>query len=1270
MRYWSAITLFILAHVHVVNSQVVDPVSGRFQLSIPLGSIQALDVSVPVGIYHHGNALRVSEGGGACGLGWNLSVGGAVTRMLRGLPDDYNVSGDSRKGWLFNSNATAVNNFTSGSDDNLSICTDEQNDWNFLVGRGYVNDTEPDIFYVSAPGLSAQFVFGTDGLPKLLTHQDISITVLKDANQVITGFTVKNNTGMLYTFDLVEPVKRKAIRWKPLINPAYFLTEFNQYDTELTYTATWLLTAVQSTATGTLATFSYNQGEEATSNRYVTRIKQSASNSADTIYFVQERVTPRYIHQVSLKNYRIEFVWTNGLIKHVKFGATNQSDAREYNFDYVSMYSVSDNHEVKHTKSFLREIKQIVNCKAYPSYRFNYSAVNLSGETVDVPWKSNFKQDWYGFYNGVSDNKNIPTVYFYSSQSDGKRLRVTQNGTPTNTYTGNNRAPVQSFTAFGALEKIDWPSGGYTAIEYELNKYKETGVSGELNGGGLRVKKLITSGGEAAVGKEPTEHGAYRQVTKEYEYVLSDNSSSGKILYPPAYAFATGDSVIRSVTLLGEPPEVLYTRVVEKIPGQGRRVLEFEIPGTYPSTEDGIWKATKSKIARSASLGCPPAGNLKNGYYTLPFAPSSNFDFARGQLAKVEEYSETGTLVRERTITYTVLTKNPSTLKGLAFEKIGNTYHFGQYEMLTGRVKLVSTETVKEMGEENPSVHIQSTTAYAYNSDAFLETITTTNTDGSVKQEKIRYAKNFNLTVPTDTASIALKALNDNFRHGEIVERIQRYTPPGGTQKVVGAELVTYRDYGGGRILPYYLYAFPQGIGTITEATIVGQNLHPDGNYFLVKTLKEYDGNGYLINEQDNKRNKVGHHYALDYSLPVATFYNAKAQHAIYEGFEMHTGRGLNPIGAAEAGWTGEKAYLLTTSNPLLSSSTNLIVKGESKYRVSCWVKAAQSTTITFNAKNGSTTQASLNLSNPVNNTWVYLEGEMNMASVSNAFQLEVKVSSHTAIIDDIVFMPTSARVALSTFKPVTGVTSATDDRGNSITYTYDEYGRLQHTFDRHRNLIQRNEYIFQAEVPPTLNANFSSNTTIFQAGQQVTFTAGENCLEVTYAWEVVQDGAGQIGTGSNSTLQFTFPAVGQYNVKLTVSSNYGEASYTQTICVDKRQIPPFIRVTHAAQTDPYINYSCNSDDTNKTFSILSYPSGDGITVKFRWSILSQGDWYALTNDLDLPSIEHAMGGGDYTIRCIVTETYANFTCPDSGGLTIETDLYATITYVNNEPCQ
>lgn len=261
--------------------------------------------------------------------------------------------------------------------------------------------------------------------------------------------------------------------------------------------------------------------------------------------------------------------------------------------------------------------------------------------------------------------------------------------------------------------------------------------------------------------------------------------------------------------------------------------------------------------------------------------------------------------------------------------------------------------------------------------------------------------------------------------------------------------------------------------------------------------------------------------------------------------------------------------------------------------------------------------------------------------------------------------------IGLTTFRPNTGLTSSTDDRGNSVKYSYDDYRRPLNTFDRNRNVIKRNEYVLQAEVLPSLNPNFSSNTSIYQTDQQIMFTAEANCVGVTYAWLLKNSSATTIAKGNNTAFQYTFTALGQYSLTLTVSSIFGQISYSDNICVNNTLISPQISVTHQASTDPLIEYSCYGNDNNKTFTVTNLPFAPGLVKTFVWLILlPSGSWSEIPDTFNLSSIEHSMGGGSYTIRCIVSVQYPDVSCNENMRIISTSTVQVNITYVNNETCQ
>lgn len=1148
-----------------VRGQSVDPLSGRLQFSLPVTTLRGNDISIPITLYHHGGSHQVAEGEDQCGLGWGLSAGGAISRVVRGLPDEVNLS--DRKGWLHNNNGQTVQNLNLLANDDLTDCSDESGDFNTLetlVGS-MVNDTEPDVFFVRAPGLSAEFVFGVDGLPRLLTHQDISI-VYSGGN-----FTVKTTNGLTYNFNNPEMVNKST--QKGGCNLQDINTECRYYTTSISYISRWRLSSITSEVTGTVANFSYTAvSEENIGRRYLT---------IDSMRYVETRnASHTRISSISLKTFTAIFSWSNNVLSKVTVTETGSSDKIECQLSYTTIADQPAYPLLPISKPLLTKVF-LSNNSPFSMYQFQYAVM-----PTEV-WRKQWQMDFFGYHNAISTNKNDPTLYFYNSESNGKRLRVTPipGGNPT-IHPGSDRTVNNQSNGAGALQKIIMPGGGYAAVTYESNTYWDASTNQELNGGGVRVKKLVMQGGEIAFGKNIDDANSYRSVVKEYEYKLANNNSSGMLLAPVKLGYVLASGIKKSVHNMGDESEIMYSRVTEKISGQGKRVFEYNIPGVFPETTNGEWKATKSRIARKSSSSCIPIGMVKNGFYTFPFAPATNYNHKRGLLSRVSEFSETGVFVRERLQTYTELTSNPLLIQGLKFEKIDDIYHYGIYEILTGRVMVLQQEIVKEASEETPGLWLQTTTDYTYNNNMVRE-IKTTMPDNSIVTRRIKYAKDFQFTNPsTDTMAVALKKLNDQFRHTEIVEEINKVKLPGLTE-TISSTLITYRNFTGDRVMPYNIRTLPVG-AVLTEAYPSSQNFQADTDYRLVKTFKEYDNEGRLLTEVDFRKNRTSYHYALNTSAQVAVLANASAQQAIYEGLETPTSFGLTATGSGityPAGWTGKKGISFTNSSAKLVSSTNLVQKGGDVYRASCWVYAQSGLKIFFKA-NGTVLGE---LTNPQTNVWNYLEAVINMSAISGPFTLEVNTnatSSLPVILDDIVFIPRDARISFQTFLPLTGITSTTDDRGFSTITAFDEAKRPDYVMDRNRNVVSRNDYSTKNNPPPCiLTAQFTKSPTAIVLNTPITFGASQSCGgSITYKWEV--DGLVQASTTNAMTYTFTTP--GKHNVKLTVSEGqFGSESFTETVCVG-------IQLSMQAHDlfDNFVNpetqsFDCNSNNTPLTYSVI-----------------------------------------------------------------------------------
>lgn len=1140
----------ILATATIAIAQPSIPVdlhTGRPTITMPITSIGEGDISVPILVAYTGDGVRVGEGEGTAGMSWSLAGGGAVYRELRGLPDDYLGTGtDTRKGWLYNNNASAIQNFTSSSNDDLSSCSDEVADYNFLnAAYDGFNDTEPDIFNFQAPGLSGQFVFGADGLPKLIPYQDIKITITRlNGTGPIEEIIIKNNKGIQYTFSMKETMKKHTYPFNGVTTIDHFQREYKMYRTPASFTASWQLLRIDSPS-GAEVLFGYYTAETGMAADKVTIVDEA--DSVHQLYAISQEVSQRQLHMISSSNINAEFIWEDNRIDRIKI--TQFGREREFDFIYQK---VRDNRTGTFaygaSRSFLKEIKQVEDCVTFPSFRFDY--VNINGVSCDLPFKDEMFQDLWGYYNGTSTTR-VPDIHIYNGQSNAERFRLSTipGQSPSTTLDGAGRTVNTNVIATGALSKIHYPSGSFAEIEYQANQYFDATANASLLGGGIRVSRTKLTGAEK---------GSASIIT-DYEYLATDGQTSGRLLYRPVYAFYDGTSIIRSEHNLAPDGGVYYLRVTVKQTGKGKTVYDFLAPNLYPATAQSDWNATKSKIARVPGPSCAVIGSQVNAFYTFPFPPSTNYDFERGLLDKITYYNEAAAIVQEKIYTYSRLTTTAVTIKGVAYDRLPQNFVFGQYAILANLDKPIQTETVRSADEITPANKIEASTTYKYSSTHYmLDSVLVTNSDGSIHKTKYRYAKDFVVTNPNtaNLAAVAIKSLNDNNRHGELIETIQILKEPSVAQQVLGASLSLFKDFGSGKILPHQVYVQPPATGyTLTTVSGSPQIISVGSSYKLASTVQSYNEIGLPISILNDKRRKSGVHYAYG-GIPVASLSNSYGEEAIYTGFETGAWNfsTFTPSGTGSsnlvAGWIGSDGLSIPAGTYKLTS--NSIQKGGTKYRFSCWAKASGSPTITFKAMNGTTAQATGTVvyNSGQANQWQYLEAELNTTSVNSTFTLEISTSA-VVELDEIRFYPAHSAMSTTSVIPMLGVTSETDDRGISVFKEYDFLGRVRFIKNQDKHIVQIHDYQYKTQTTIPLNSEFTDNIppTGLPEGNSAQFTAPVNCDNVTYQWEV----NGQ-SVSTSSTLSHFFTDPGGYEVKLTVTSISGSEQSVKRYCI--RPVP------------------------------------------------------------------------------------------------------------------
>jgi len=458
----------------------VNTYTGQLNYSVPLDAYQGYEMSLPINLSYN-PGIKVNQLATGAGLGWNLQVGGRITRVVNGLPD--NGVPES----IFDSSLRDKLLAYHQSGNNFQTINEAWDNYFFLRNiRDNRLDAFPDYYQLNVMGINETIVFDVAGdmMPKVISNPRIKVSADAPSSGKfnILSWTITGEDGTRYFFNKAEKTYKEAndindtspaqnynSSWvlTKIISPNGLDTFDLQYITQPYSSEISTLAEYQTASTTLKDNFQTNYGVDNLSS-YIPdiRIQQQflhkILHNTRTIYDIDldtrydywqkntgnatfSRVNNR-INEIAMYTYNSEtnqneFVRSVAL-QHTYFGQASYAD----NPTTVSKFA---------SKNIRLKLDQLdfkaADGEVLHSYKFDYYSADK------VKSRRSFSRDYLGYDNGASNSVLYPKLADYNINMSGA-----------------NRSVNPLTSQRGSLKSVTYPTGGTSEFIYENHRVSKS----------------------------------------------------------------------------------------------------------------------------------------------------------------------------------------------------------------------------------------------------------------------------------------------------------------------------------------------------------------------------------------------------------------------------------------------------------------------------------------------------------------------------------------------------------------------------------------------------------------------------------------------------------------------------------------------------------------------------------------------------------------------------------------------------------------------------
>ncbi|WP_276089286.1 PKD domain-containing protein [Pedobacter sp. JY14-1] len=1251
--------LFLLALASTLATQAqneinVDHLRGRASVSVPLASFKIKGFESKLSLDYNAQSVKVKQQSvsGDMPVGWNLQGTGEITRVLKGLPDEYQKSGDARKGWLNSGIQGLAQSFSVSDDNNPNTCTDEATNRNsILTNWGYTLDSEPDWFMVSAPGLSCKLVLDNTNTFRAIPAQDLKIEFLDQAT-ANPYFVITNRDGVKYTFKSADVETRSVAKVYTNSSLDVFNRDYEYFKTAITYITTWHLDKITTyDSESNKITYEYSQATIDPASSQPTLSSYSTGTNTFSkvpLYTVSTSGSRKILNKITSTTLQQVSIGYTPTIFNVGNGAGN-----------VSIQLVETQFS---NRDFLTEVRETSNGCTSILYKFSYYNPST------LPATNSDKYDSWGYFNNLLTKRQL-NVFPGLTGASGLYKPYPLSGYSGENYALNGSDPVIDETSLtaGVMSKVTYPTGGSSYFEYESNSFWDQDGNVEIKGSGIRLKKLTHFDGISPAKASVTEYAynipgqsrtsgtikALPQVAATVNSFAHPNNSSATLTNAQVLAQVSQQSADywKYLTVISDADQdnasdhsVIYQYVTEKETGNGKTEYKYNTPVN-------LWAAETNSLVYPAMAcsGSKPAGlPVKKGYAQYPFPYKENQEYAEGLLLESKVFTESGKQVSASEYEYEDYTTSPQVIYGMGFDLLYGNLLFSRYGLtVNAKVLKREKETTFDTGTSTNTIF----TEVNYDNsapDKNVRSKTIINSDNTTLKTSYTYSGDFSIgagQIAADSVAEGIYLLNQKYIKDVVLEELEQRQEPGASVfKVYGGKLFLYKKNalnGNPVVKEIKTLNSLTGLSGVSAVSFNGTSIVYHANY---KTQQAFT----YFNSYDapqgitEKRVKSGLMYSSFLTVPSVVFTGAELANVAFTSFEggisNFTESGFVPADYTTDAHTGILAGTLKTSNYLSRTFTKLT--GSRTYNVNFWAKASAAGVVTVSLNNVAV--ATINVG--VSSDYVFYQKHINVAAIPSSSTIKLSASS-PVFVDDVAFSPEEINYQFIHYSYPFGKASETNSSGKTAYYEYDGKGRPTITRDASRNIVKVESYRNYNNIGTALSASFSMSGAQISVNTPMAFSTNNNCLTgVKYTWNF-GDGTTAVETYDPQVSHTFAPGAASYTVTLTAyhpefgtvtSSQSFQVKLLVSICVAGPMRKDICGINPTTMGDCTSGFPAPSSGSKVYVTGIS-GCASGATYQYQWEqrINGTNTWTSVGTNQNQHTVPYVEGLTE--LRCKVT---------------------------------